>query len=103
SLHEHNEREKIPRLLKRLQDVDHIALVSDAGTPTISDPGRLLIHAAAEADVRVEPVPGPNAAIAALSVAGFATDTFAFVGFPPIRSKDRKQWLSRLRAMEGTA
>src|SRR5690242_12088016 len=61
SLHEHNERQKVSQLVGRLQNGDDIALVSDAGTPTISDPGHVLIQAAADAGVRIEPVPGPNA------------------------------------------
>lgn len=103
SLHEHNERAKTSALVRRLLDGDSIALVSDAGTPTVADPGQHLIAEAADAGVRVEPIPGPNAAIAALSVSAVPTATFTFLGFPPTRSKDRKLWFERLGNLEGTA
>src|SRR5262245_16091727 len=82
SLHEHNEAQKAVALIGRLQRGDDIALVSDAGTPTISDPGARLIKAAIDAGIRVEPIPGPSAAIAALAVSGFPTESFTFLGFP---------------------
>lgn len=98
SLHEHNEEKKSGPLVERLRRGESIALVSDAGTPTVSDPGRRLVAAAAEAGIRVEPIPGPSAALAALAVSGLPTDTFLFLGFPPIRLKDRKKWLAALKA-----
>lgn len=98
SLHEHNERSRVPGLIRRLTDGQSVALVSDAGTPVVSDPGALLITAAHEAGIRVEPVPGPNAAIAALSASGISSSEFLFVGFPPSRSNARKSWLLRLAA-----
>jgi len=94
SLHEHNERTKTPSLIARLVEGDSIALVSDAGTPGLSDPGAHLVAAAHEAGVRVEPVPGPSAAIALLSASGFPEREFVFLGFPPNRSNSRKKWLS---------
>ncbi len=97
SLHEHNEGRKAAALVARLAAGESVALVSDAGTPTISDPGQQLIREALSAGIRVEPVPGPNAAIATLAVSGFETEAFTFLGFPPTRSKDRKLWLDRLR------
>jgi len=97
SLHEHNEGQKSVALVARLQRGEHIALVSDAGTPTVSDPGHRLIRAAIQAGVRVESVPGPSAAVAAIAASGFRADTFMFLGFPPTRSKDRKQWFERVR------
>ena len=97
SLHEHTGATKIASILARLQQGDTVALVSDAGTPTISDPGRGLIREAIEAAIRVEPIPGPNAAIATLAVSGFPSDTFTFLGFPPTRSKDRIEWFERIR------
>src|SRR5713226_7925052 len=97
SLHEHNERGKASTLIARLESGESIALVSDAGTPTISDPGVHLISSAVEHGIRVEAIPGANAAIAALSVSGIAADAFAFLGFPPTRSTDRKLWFDRLR------
>jgi 16S rRNA (cytidine1402-2'-O)-methyltransferase len=96
SLHEHNERSSSARLLGRLAAGESIALVSDAGTPAISDPGARLVAAAHEAGIRVEPVPGPSAAIAAVSASGFTGDEILFLGFPPSRSKDRKLWFHRL-------
>jgi 16S rRNA (cytidine1402-2'-O)-methyltransferase len=96
SLHEHNERQKAASLIDRLKAGDSVALVSDAGTPVISDPGSHLVAAAHAAGIRVEPVPGPAAAIAALSASGFEASEVLFVGFPPNRSTDRKKWLGRL-------
>jgi 16S rRNA (cytidine1402-2'-O)-methyltransferase len=102
SLHEHNEHRKTAPLIERLRSGESVALVSDAGTPTVSDPGRRLIVGAVEAGCRVEPVPGPSALLAALAVSGFTANRFAFLGFPPVRSKDRKQWFSQLAASSGT-
>ncbi|MQA30681.1 MAG: 16S rRNA (cytidine(1402)-2'-O)-methyltransferase [Luteitalea sp.] len=97
SLHEHNEHAKSASLVGRLEAGESIALVSDAGTPTLADPGTHLIRQAIAAGLRVEPVPGPNAAIAALSVSGLPNDTFTFLGFPPTRSSDRIKWFEELR------
>jgi 16S rRNA (cytidine1402-2'-O)-methyltransferase len=97
SLHEHNERGKTSSLIARLQAGESVALVSDAGTPTVSDPGVHLIAAAVDHGIRVEAVPGPTAAVAALSVSGLSTESFTFLGFPPIKAKDRAAWLQRLR------
>jgi 16S rRNA (cytidine1402-2'-O)-methyltransferase len=98
SLHDHNEREKSGRLIERLRAGDSIALVSDAGTPTVSDPGTHLIREAIAAGMRVEPIPGPNAAIAALSVSGLPNHAFTFLGFPPTKAKERSRWFETLRA-----
>jgi 16S rRNA (cytidine1402-2'-O)-methyltransferase len=97
SYHQHNESSKLATLLKRLQQGEDLALVSDAGTPTISDPGQHLVRAAIEAGVRVEPIPGPSAVLAALAASGIDAGTFLFLGFPPIRSKDRKLWFDDLK------
>jgi len=102
SLHEHNEAEKSAALIARLQRGESVALVSDAGTPTVSDPGGLLIRAAIAAGLRVEPVPGPSAVLAALSASGLPTESFTFLGFPPVRAKDRSEWFERLNAVRGT-
>jgi len=102
SLHQHNESKKASSLIERLQRGDDIALVSDAGTPTISDPGQQLIREAIKAGVRVEPIPGPNAAIAALAVSGFPSDSFCFMGFPPTKASEREQWFERARQIGGT-
>ncbi len=101
SLHEHNEQQKSAALVARLVGGGDIALVSDAGTPTISDPGTRLIRSAVEAGIRIVPIPGPNAAVTALSAYGLLTDRFAFFGFPPTRSKDRKHWFQRVAGMTG--
>ena len=97
SLHEHNERSRAPQLIERLRRGDSVALVSDAGTPIVSDPGTLLVAAAHEAGIRVEAVPGPSAAVAAVSVSGLPADQVLFVGFPPSKSSARKRWLSALQ------
>jgi 16S rRNA (cytidine1402-2'-O)-methyltransferase len=97
SFHQHNESSKLATLLKRLQQGEDLALVSDAGTPTISDPGQHLVRAAIEAGGRVEPIPGPSAVLAAIAASGIDAGTFLFLGFPPIRSKDRKMWFDDLK------
>jgi len=96
SLHAHNEEARTPRLVERLVGGESVALVSDAGTPVVSDPGARLVAAAHAAGVRVEPVPGPSAALAAISASGIGGDEFLFVGFPPSRAAARLEWLSRL-------
>jgi len=101
SLHEHNEREKSAKLIERLLAGESIALVSDAGTPIVSDPGQTLVAEARAAGVRVEPVPGPSAVLAALSASGLPAPAFTFLGFPPSRSKDRDIWFASL-AQSGT-
>ena len=97
SYHEHNERTKAPALVRRLEAGESIALVSDAGTPTISDPGYHLIRVAVEKGVPVTPVPGASAATAALSVCGLATDRFVFQGFLPGRRNRRREMLRQLQ------
>lgn len=98
SLHEHNEHRKVPLLIARLQQGDSVALVSDAGTPLISDPGARLVAAAHQAGIRVEPLPGPSAVMAALSASGFNLEQFVFLGFPPAKGKSRVDWFAGLRA-----
>lgn len=97
SLHEHNEQERIPALLAQLEGGATIALVSDAGTPLISDPGFRLVRQAAARGVRVVPIPGPSAVTAALSSAGLPTDRFVFEGFLPPRSGMRRRCLESMR------
>jgi 16S rRNA (cytidine1402-2'-O)-methyltransferase len=97
SLHEHNERARTPGLISRLERGESVALVSDAGTPLISDPGALLVAAAHAAGIRVEPIPGPSALMAAVSASGLVAEQTLFVGFPPSRSLARKRWLESLR------
>jgi len=101
SFHEHSEKGKAADLVARLQAGESIALVSDAGTPVVSDPGAHLIRLAHEAGVRVEPIPGANAVVAALSGSGFGADGFAFLGFPPSKGSERGAWFARLRAASG--
>ncbi len=96
SLHEHNEHARIGPLVARLQAGESVALASDAGTPGVSDPGMRLVRAAVAAGVRVEPVPGPSAVLTALVGSGLEWSSFRFVGFAPIRSKERKSWLAQL-------
>ncbi len=96
ALHEHNEQDVTGKLLKMLLGGADVALVSDAGTPLISDPGFYLVRAARQAGIRVAPLPGPSACIAALSVAGLPTDRFVFEGFLPVRTVARSQRLREL-------
>lgn len=85
SYHDHNESQRTPEILSLLREGSSIALVSDAGTPTISDPGYRIVRACREDGIPVIPIPGPSAAIAALSVSGFETDRFSFFGFLPVK------------------
>ena len=96
SLHEHNERQRVPALLARLEQGDSLAVVTDAGTPLLSDPGAALVSAAVRAGHAVVAVPGPCAAIAALSIAGLPTERFAFEGFLPAKTGARRDVLGRL-------
>jgi 16S rRNA (cytidine1402-2'-O)-methyltransferase len=98
ALHDHNEREVVDALVARLQGGESVALISDAGTPLISDPGFRLVRAARAAGIRCAPVPGACAAIAALSVAGLPSDRFVFEGFLPPKAAARR---SRLRELAG--
>ena len=98
SLHEHNERARVAELVGRLQGGESVALVSDAGTPLVSDPGYLLVAAAVEAGITITPVPGPSAAIAAISASGLPCDRFCFEGFLPARAGARRQRLAELAA-----
>ena len=94
SVHEHNERARINEILGRLSRGESVALVTDAGTPGISDPGTTLVAAIRGANFPVEPIPGASAVVAAISASGVATDGFMFLGFPPIRLKDRNKWMA---------
>ena len=96
SLHEHNEASRVPALIARLQAGDNIALVSDAGTPLLSDPGAGLVGAAVAAGVRVTPLPGASALLAALCVAGLPAERFTFEGFLPAKPLARRQALEAL-------
>jgi 16S rRNA (cytidine1402-2'-O)-methyltransferase len=96
SYHEHNERVRTPALISQMVTGESIALVTDAGTPAVSDPGYRLVKAAVESGIRVVPVPGVSAAITALSVGGLPTDAFVFVGFPAKKKAKRIQQLQSL-------
>jgi 16S rRNA (cytidine1402-2'-O)-methyltransferase len=98
ALHEHNEQKVIPGLIEALNSGKTVALVSDAGTPLVSDPGFRLVRAAHEAGITVSPVPGPSALLAALSASGLPSDRFAFEGFLPSRRAARQ---ARLDALKG--
>lgn len=98
SVHEHNEHAKAGTIIAKLQLGSSVALVSDAGTPAVSDPGFRLVRAALAAGIRVQAIPGPSAVLTALVSSGLPTDAFVFVGFPPARAKARATWLEGLRA-----
>jgi len=96
SLFEHNERGRVPGLLAKLRAGDSVAVVTDAGSPGVADPGYPLVRAAVQAGLRVESVPGPSAVLAALQVSGLPTDAFTFVGFLPVRRGPRRRRLEEL-------
>lgn len=96
ALHDHNEQEKSQILIEKLNSGLSIALISDAGTPLINDPGYHLVKACRENDIKVVPIPGACAAIAALSVAGLPSDKFSYEGFLPAKSKARQDYLTTL-------
>lgn len=97
SYHEHNEREKAEELLTSLESGENIALVSDAGTPGVSDPGYRLVSLASERGIEIISIPGASAAIAALSVSGFSASSFAFFGFLHKSAKKRREFLEGIR------
>lgn len=97
SLHEHNESGRIPGLIERLREGGTVALVSDAGTPLVSDPGYQLVSAAHAEGIRVVSIPGPSALLAALAASGQATDRFVFEGFLPAKAQARRKRLQALR------
>ncbi len=100
--HEHNEAQITPRLLAHIEAGKRVALISDAGTPLISDPGFVLVRAARERGLCVVPIPGPSALLCALSAAGLPSDRFLFVGFPPRPSGQRRTWIEGFAAEPGT-
>lgn len=103
ALHDHNERDRAPDVVARLSQGKSVALISDAGTPLISDPGFHLVRLAREAGIRVVPVPGPSAMLAALSAAGLPSDRFVFEGFLPSKGTARKKRLEAMAAESRTA
>jgi 16S rRNA (cytidine1402-2'-O)-methyltransferase len=102
SLHEHNERQRLPYLLEQLAEGQRVALVSDAGTPLLSDPGYLLVREAAAAGHAIEPIPGPSALLAALVVSGLPPYPFTFAGFAPSKSGKRRQFFRALAGLGHT-
>lgn len=102
SFHQHNEKERIGELIKQLESGCSIAVISDAGTPGISDPGALLVVAAREAGIAVVPIPGPTAFVSALIVSGLPTDSIFFGGFLPSKRSDRRKRLSELKQIPAT-
>src|SRR5690242_16474923 len=102
SYHEHNEQQRAHELIELLKEGSDVAVVSDAGTPAISDPGFRLVRAAIDNGITVTPVPGPSALISALVASGLPTDEFFFGGFLPARATARRDRLQDLRAVPGT-
>jgi 16S rRNA (cytidine1402-2'-O)-methyltransferase len=97
------EAEKIPLVLARLEQGEDVALISDAGTPLVSDPGNRLVAACVEAGFRVVPIPGASALTTLLSACPLPTDRFQFVGFPPKKGRERREWLERVTTYPGTS
>jgi 16S rRNA (cytidine1402-2'-O)-methyltransferase len=102
SYHEHNEQQRARELIEQLQQGKNVAVVSDAGTPSISDPGFRLVRSAIEHDIRIVPLPGPSALVASLVAAGLPTDEFFFGGFLPARSGARRGRLEEMRSIPAT-
>jgi 16S rRNA (cytidine1402-2'-O)-methyltransferase len=102
SFHAHNTRTRVPQLLGRLEAGKAVALVTDAGTPGISDPGTELIQACWDKEIPVDPIPGASAPLAAAVASGFRLDPLTIYGFVPARSKDRKTWMARLQTVNET-
>ncbi|MGI8551998.1 MAG: 16S rRNA (cytidine(1402)-2'-O)-methyltransferase [Dehalococcoidia bacterium] len=102
SYHDHNEQQRAPQLIERLQQGERVALVSDAGTPLLSDPGYRLVRLAIAGGIRVTSLPGPSAAITALIASGLPADRFCFAGFLPRRGAQRLTRIRELRAYHGT-
>ncbi|MFV4649258.1 16S rRNA (cytidine(1402)-2'-O)-methyltransferase, partial [Mycobacterium tuberculosis] len=99
---DHADEARTELVLARLAEGARIALVSDAGTPLVSDPGYRLVKAAVERGLMVTPLPGPSAALAALSISGLPTDRFLFAGFPPSKSAARRAFFEELAAIRAT-
>ena len=102
SYHEHNEIEKAKELLSLLQEGKSVALITDAGTPGVSDPGFRIVKLASENGIQVVPIPGASAAIAALSISGLPTSSFTFLGFPPKQNKKLIEYLERVKGYPET-
>lgn len=94
SLHEHNEKSRVPELVQQVQNGIQLAVVTDAGMPTLSDPGYLIVRQALDAGLKVEVIPGVSALTTSLAGAGLPTDMFTFLGFAPSRASERRRWLT---------
>ena len=103
SFHAHNSHARLPQLVARLRAGEKLALVTDAGTPGISDPGAELVAACHAAGISVDPLPGASAALVAAVGSGFPLNSLTFLGFPPLKAKARKEWFRDLAALETTA
>jgi len=102
SCHEHNEEQSAKGIIEKLRSGSSVALVSNAGTPTVSDPGYRIVNAAINADIPIVPIPGVSAAITALCVSGLPTDAFCFIGFLPPKTKKRRERLAQLVDLSST-
>ena len=102
SFHQHNTRSRIPQLISRLQRGDSIALVTDAGTPGVSDPGVELVEACVQSGIPVDPIPGASAPLTAVIASGFPLVPLTILGFAPTRAKDRAEWLENVSAIQNT-
>jgi 16S rRNA (cytidine1402-2'-O)-methyltransferase len=102
SFHAHNSRARVPQLLARLRAGESVALVTDAGTPGISDPGAELVAACRREGIAVDPIPGASAALVAAIGSGFPLNYLTFLGFPPLKAKARSEWVDRLSVLTGT-
>jgi 16S rRNA (cytidine1402-2'-O)-methyltransferase len=103
SFHAHNTRSRLPQLMTRLRAGDSIALVSDAGTPGVSDPGEELVRACVEERIAVDPIPGATAPLAAVLASGFPILPLTVFGFAPARAKDRTKWLAKISSLDHTS
>ena len=102
SFHAHNSRARLPQLIERLRAGEHIALVTDAGTPGISDPGAELVAASRAEGIAVDPIPGASAALVAAVGSGFPLNSVTFLGFPPVKAKARREWFAGLATRSDT-
>jgi len=103
SLHEHNEKSRVPGLVRQVQDGLQLAVVTDAGMPSLSDPGYLIVRQSLDAGLKIEVVPGVSALTTALTGSGLPTDEFSFLGFAPSRTGERKRWLeAKVAQVAGT-
>jgi 16S rRNA (cytidine1402-2'-O)-methyltransferase len=102
SFHEHNVKTRVPQLLARLERGESVAVVTDAGTPSVSDPGLELVQACVEHGIDVDPIPGPSAPLAAAAASGFPLSPWTIYAFPPTRGKDRKRWFLEVSGVKHT-